>query len=126
MTATEIPPVPDGAQPVPTPCPRCDTMALHVEARLPPALGSPYSPPAGAHPERTAYWWPYLVCRACRAEAPARSYDPDARDGQGQTVFVHNDLATLEERDEEADRALEDAKHDRMFPPQEEPDWEDR
>jgi hypothetical protein len=82
-----LPDPPDGAKPVPDPCPNCGRAhCLHIADRMatrPPGEAAI----AGAQPKRLARPGPVLQCRSCDASAPlhvepggthARLPDPDA------------------------------------------------
>jgi hypothetical protein len=83
--SAEIPPVPPGAKPVPNPCPRCGTPALHIEERLTVKRPGTYSL-AGVQTKVAATQSVYLVCRACGAEVEGTveadgahaNFNPDA------------------------------------------------
>jgi hypothetical protein len=85
----ETPKARPGTKPVPNPCPRCDATGLYIEARLRAQPRGTYSL-ADVQTKVAAQEWPYIVCRACGAEAPARAADWS---GRGDAQFHPDDIA---------------------------------
>lgn len=76
--AAGAPPPPAGAKAVDAPCPRCDVTALHIEEKMRAQSVGEFSL-SGMQMKASAGGWPYLVCRACSAQAPAARVE----DGEG-------------------------------------------